>query len=246
MSGFEDKVVLVTGARRGIGREIALTFAREGANLAICSLSCPPDDLAAEIKCLGREVISLKVDVANSAQVDEMTKKILDKFKKIDILVNNAGMTQDNLLLRMSEDNWDRVIAVNLKGTFNVVKSVSRAMLRQRQGKIVNIASIIGLIGNVGQANYAASKAGIIALTKSLAKEFAGRNICVNALAPGFIDTDMTAALPDDKKKEMLERIPLGRFGRPGDVANTCLFLAGGASDYITGQVVVVDGGMVM
>ncbi|MEK6715382.1 MAG: 3-oxoacyl-[acyl-carrier-protein] reductase, partial [Candidatus Omnitrophota bacterium] len=232
---------------RGIGREIALLFAQEGSSLAICDINLESAEATAkEIGALGRQALGIAADVTSVASVDETINKILDKFGKIDILVNNAGITRDNLMLRMPEADWDAVINVNLKGTFNVSKSVSKVMLKQRQGKIINIASIIGLIGNAGQANYAASKAGIIGLTKSTAKELAPRNICVNAVAPGFIQTDMTAKLPEDIKEKMLKNIPLGKFGTASDVAKTCLFLAGGESDYITGQVIVVDGGMVM
>lgn len=244
---LKDKVALITGAGRGIGREIALLFAQEGSSLAICDINLESAEATAkEIGALGRQALGIAADVTSVASVDETINKILDKFGKIDILVNNAGITRDNLMLRMPEADWDAVINVNLKGTFNVSKSVSKVMLKQRQGKIINIASIIGLIGNAGQANYAASKAGIIGLTKSTAKELAPRNICVNAVAPGFIQTDMTAKLPEDIKEKMLKNIPLGKFGTASDVAKTCLFLAGGESDYITGQVIVVDGGMVM
>ncbi len=244
---LKDKVALITGSGRGIGRDIALLFAKEGANVVICDVNLEAaESVAGEVKALGRESLSLKTDVTSSASVGEMVNKILDKFGKIDILVNNAGITRDGLLLRMAEADWDAVINVNLKGTFNVSKAVSKIMVKQRRGKIVNIASIIGIIGNAGQANYAASKAGIIGLTKSSAKELALRNICVNAIAPGFIQTDMTAKLPEDVKQKMLANIPLGKFGTAVDVAKTCLFLAGGDSDYITGQVIVVDGGMVM
>lgn len=244
---LKDKVALITGGGRGIGCQIALIFAKEGANIVICDVKGNlAEDVAAQIRKIGRDAIGLGVDVTDSLSVNEMVNKILDKFGKIDILVNNAGITRDNLILKMSEADWDAVIDVNLKGTFNVSKAVSKVMIKQRQGKIVNIASIIGIIGNAGQANYAASKAGIIAFTKSTAKELALRNICVNAVAPGFIQTDMTAKLPEDVKEKMLQKIPLGKFGATLDVANTCLFLAGGESDYITGQIIVVDGGMVM
>lgn len=244
---LKDKVALITGAGRGIGREIALLFAQEGSSLAICDINLESAEATAkEIGALGRQALGIAADVTSVASVEAMINKILDKFEKIDILVNNAGITRDNLMLRMPEADWDLVLNVNLKGTFNVSKSVSKVMIQQRQGKIINIASIIGLIGNAGQANYAASKAGIIGLTKSTAKELAPRNICVNAVAPGFIQTDMTAKLPEDIKEKMLKNIPLGKFGTASDVAKTCLFLAGGESDYITGQVIVVDGGMVM
>ena len=199
----------------------------------------------AEIEALGVRVQGYFVDVTNSAQVEEMVEKILDNFQRIDILVNNAGITRDGLLVRMKEEDWDKVIAVNLKGTFNCTKSVSKVMMKQRSGRIVSIASIIGQMGNAGQANYAASKAGIIALTKSVAKELASRNVRANAIAPGFIQTEMTAKLPDDVKARMLQVIPLGRFGQPLDVAKLALFLSSDESDYITGQVIRVDGGMV-
>jgi len=187
----------------------------------------------------------LQLDVTDGVKVDESVNKILDKFGKVDILVNNAGITRDGLLLRMSEKDWDMVIAVNLKGTFNCTKAVSKVMIKQRSGRIINIASIIGIIGNPGQANYSASKAGIIALTKTSAKELASRNINVNAVAPGFIQTDMTAKLPEELKQKMLDSIPLHRFGMPADIANVCLFLAADESAYVTGQTIVVDGGMV-
>jgi len=244
---LQDKVSLVTGAARGIGREIALLFAAEGSDVAICDVDLEAAQATQkEIEALGRRSLSFKVDVTNLSQVDEMINLILDKFSKIDILINNAGITKDNLLLRMSEDEWDKVLSVNLKGAFNCIKVVSRHMLKKRYGKIVNVASIIGMIGNAGQANYAASKGGLIALTKSIAKEFGSRNINANAVAPGFIQTAMTDKLPEDYRKQMLENIPVGKFGLPQDVAKVCLFLASPESDYITGQVIVVDGGMTM
>jgi len=244
---LQDKVSLVTGAARGIGREIALLFAAEGSDMAICDVDLEAAQATQkEIEALGRRSLSFKVDVTNLSQVDEMINLILDKFSKIDILINNAGITKDNLLLRMSEDEWDKVLSVNLKGAFNCIKVVSRHMLKKRYGKIVNVASIIGMIGNAGQANYAASKGGLIALTKSIAKEFGSRNINANAVAPGFIQTAMTDKLPEDYRKQMLENIPVGKFGLPQDVAKVCLFLASPESDYITGQVIVVDGGMTM
>ncbi|TAN63204.1 3-oxoacyl-[acyl-carrier-protein] reductase [bacterium] len=244
---LKDKVALVTGGARGIGREIALCFARQGSNIVIWDVN--PQAAAEaqkEIEGLGVQAMSAQVDVTNSKQVDESVNKILDKFQKLDILVNNAGITKDNLMLRMAESDWDLVIAVNLKGTFNCTKAVSRLMLKAKSGKIVNIASIIGIIGNFGQANYAASKAGIIALTKTTAKELASRGICVNAVAPGFIQTEMTAKLPAEIQEKMRSAIPLGRFGKPQDVAELCLFLASNESDYITGQTIIIDGGMVM
>jgi 3-oxoacyl-[acyl-carrier protein] reductase len=244
---LKNKVAFITGSAQGIGREIALTFAKEGADIVVADLNL---DLAAktasEIESLGRKAMALELDVTDYAKVEEGVNKILDKFGKVDILVNNAGINKDNLLIRMSQAEWDAVINVNLKGTFNCIKAVSRPMIKQRSGKIVNIASIIGLMGNWGQANYAASKAGIIALTKTVAKEFATRNINANAVAPGFIQTDMTAKLPEDVKKKMLEAIPMAKLGVPEDVANLCLFLASEESSYITGQVITIDGGMVM
>ena len=244
---LEGRVALVTGGARGIGREIALAFAREGADIAICDVNA--ESLAAtqkEIEALGAQAFTGVVDVTKTVQADEFTQKTLDKFKKIDILVNNAGITRDGLLVRMSEADWDAVLAVNLKGAFNFTKAVSKIMMKQRDGRIVNMASIIGIMGNAGQANYAASKGGLIALTKTVAKELASRNVRANAIAPGFIQTDMTAKLSDEVKSEMLKFVPLGKFGTVQDVANLALFLASDDSSYITGQVVQVDGGMVM
>jgi 3-oxoacyl-[acyl-carrier protein] reductase len=244
---LKDKVALVTGGARGIGRAIALAFAKEGADIAVGDVNLEEaQKTAADIEALGRKALALAVDVTDYQKVEETVNKILDKFAKVDILVNNAGITKDNLLLRMSQPEWDAVLAVNLKGTFNCTRAVSRPMIKQRQGRIVNIASIIGIIGNPGQANYSASKAGIIALTKTAAKELASRNINVNAVAPGFIQTEMTAKLAEELKKKMMEAIPLARFGLPEDVAATCVFLASEDSSYITGQTIVVDGGMVM
>ncbi len=244
---LKDKVAIVTGGARGIGKEISMLFAREGADIAICDVNA--DVLAAtrkEIEALGRDVATGIVDVTKADQVEEFVQKTLDKFKKIDILVNNAGITRDGLLVRMSESDWDMVLGVNLKGAFNCTKAVSKIMMKQRDGRIVNMASIIGVMGNAGQANYAASKGGLIAFTKSVAKELASRNVRANAIAPGFIQTDMTAKLSDDVKSEMLKHIPLGKLGTVEDVANLALFLVSDDSAYITGQVVQVDGGMVM
>jgi 3-oxoacyl-[acyl-carrier protein] reductase len=241
------KVAIVTGAAQGIGKEIATALAQEGADLAVVDVNLEQaEKTALELANLGRKTIALKVDVSKSAEVEEMVNKTLDKFGKIDILVNNAGITRDNLLLRMKEEEWDLVISINLKGTFNCLKAVTRPMIKARSGKIVNIASIIGIAGNAGQANYAASKAGVIALTKSAAKELASRNVNVNAVAPGFIQTAMTHVLPEAVKEEMKKRIPMAKLGEVKDVAKAVLFLAGPDSDYITGQVIVVDGGMVM
>ena len=244
---LKDKVALVTGAARGIGREIAASFAKEGCDIAAWDINMQEtDELARTVEGCGRKFMAQEVDVTDAAKVSEAVNKILDKLGKVDILVNNAGITKDNLLLRMSEAEWDAVIDVNLKGTFNCIKAASKLMIKQRSGKIINIASIIGIIGNAGQANYAASKAGIIALTKTVAKELACRNINVNAVAPGFIQTEMTAKLPEDVKRKMLEAIPLSKFGSPEDVAALCVFLASEEANYITGQTIVIDGGMVM
>ncbi|MCX5707416.1 MAG: 3-oxoacyl-[acyl-carrier-protein] reductase [Candidatus Omnitrophica bacterium] len=244
---LEGKVALITGSARGIGREIALAFAREGTDCVIWDVNAAEaEKTAKDIETLGRKALSGQIDVTDFTQVEAGINKILDKFNKIDILVNNAGITRDNLLMRMSEADWDLVIKVNLKGTFNCTKAVSRPMLKQKAGKIINIASIIGIMGNAGQANYSASKAGIIALTKSTAKELASRNITANAVAPGFIDTEMTHKLSEETRAKMLEMVPLARMGKPLDIANVCLFLASSDADYITGQTIVVDGGMVM
>jgi len=244
---LRDKVAVVTGAAQGIGREIALAFAREGADVAVCDINLErAAQTQKDIEALGRRAISLELDVTESSKVEEGLNKILDKLGKVDILVNNAGITKDGLLLRMGEADWDAVLKVNLKGTFNCTKAVSKVMVKQRSGRIINIASIIGIIGNPGQANYSASKAGVIALTKTTAKELASRNINVNAVAPGFIQTDMTAKLSEEVQQKMLAMIPLGRFGSAADVASVCVFLASQDSSYVTGQTIVVDGGMVM
>ncbi len=244
---FKDRVCLITGGARGIGREIALAFAKEGCDIALCDVNQDAlDSTSKEIESLGRKSATFVVDVTNLSQVEDMVNKTLDKFQKIDILINNAGITRDALIVRMSEQEFDSVIAVNLKGTFNCTKAISKVMMKQRYGKIVSIASIIGIMGNAGQANYAASKAGIIGITKSVAKELASRNVNANAIAPGFIATDMTAKLPENVKAQMLSMIPLNRFGKASDVAELAMFLASDASSYITGQVIKIDGGMVM
>ncbi len=244
---LKDKVALITGGARGIGQAIAFTFARQGADIVIGDVNMEDaQKTCKEIEAMGRKSLAVELDVTDYAKVEEAINKILDKFRKVDILVNNAGITKDNLLLRMSQTEWDAVLNVNLKGTFNCIRAVSRPMIKQRSGRIINIASIIGIIGNAGQANYSASKAGIIALTKTAAKELASRNINVNAVAPGFIQTEMTAKLPEELKDKMKEAIPLNKFGSPDDVAAVCLFLASEDSNYVTGQTIVVDGGMVM
>jgi len=242
---FQDKVVIVTGGAQGIGKEIALQFAKEKATIVIFDLNdALLEETTKELKAYS-QALALKVDVTNMVEVEINVNKIIDNFKRVDILVNNAGITKDNLLLRLSENDWDKVIAVNLKGAFNCIKVLSKFMVKQRYGKIVNISSVIGIMGNAGQVNYAASKAGLIGVTKSLAKELGSRNITVNAVAPGYIKTAMTDKLDDRIKEEMFKRIPLGRFGEPSDVAKSVLFLASSDADYITSQVLVVDGGLI-
>jgi len=241
------QVALVTGGARGIGREIALLLAREGADVALFDvLADPLQQAVQELLAMGRRAEGLVVDVTSSQAVDEAVAKVLDKLGRIDILINNAGVTQDGLLVRMDESQWDRVLDINLKGTFLCTRAVSRVMLKARRGRIVSIASIIGLIGNAGQANYAASKAGVIGLTKSVAKELASRGITCNAIAPGFIKTEMTERLPEEQKQRLLNQIPMATLGEPRDVAQAVLFLVGESSRYITGQVLVVDGGLAM
>lgn len=243
-----DKVAIVTGASRGIGRAIAISLAKEGAKVVVNYRS---DDEGAnkvlsEIEQCGGTGILHKGDISKFEVAEDLAKFCLDKFQRIDILVNNAGITKDSLLLRMKEEDFDSVINVNLKGTFNCVKHISPIMIKQKSGKIINISSVIGLTGNVGQVNYAASKAGVIGITKSLAKELGSRGINVNAIAPGFIETDMTSVLSDKIKESILTLIPLNKMGNVEDVANLAVFLASNLSDYITGQVITVDGGMVM
>ncbi len=244
---LQDEIVFITGSARGIGREIAEVFAAEGALVIISDINAEAaQKTAEEIKAKGFKADNFPCNVTILADVEQTIDKIIDKYGRIDILVNNAGITRDNLFIRMKEEDWDAVLTVNLKGTFNSTKAVSRAMLKARKGKIISIASVIGVMGNAGQANYAASKAGVIALTKSLAREFASRSINVNAVAPGYIKTDMTDKLSEDVKNKILEAVPLNRMGTPKDVANVCLFLASKEADYITGQTILVDGGMVM
>ena len=242
---LEGKKAVVTGSGRGIGRSIALALARNGADVAVLDMDeAGAGETAGIIEQTGRKSLALAVDVSRLSEVEEAINKILDLLGSIDIVVNNAGITRDNLLIRMKEDEWDSVIAVNLKGSFNLSKAVARSMMKQRSGCIVNIASIIGMMGNAGQANYAASKGGLIALTKSLAKEMAPRGIRVNAVAPGFIATEMTNKIPEKLREEMVRSIPLGRMGETDDVAAVVSFLTSPAAGYITGQVIVVDGGM--
>lgn len=244
---FEKKVALITGAARGIGRAIAEKMADEGADVALCDLNREwLEDVLKACGSKGGQAAGYAVDVSRAADVQKTVDAVRDDFGRIDILVNNAGITRDGFLLRMSEQDWDAVLNVNLKGTFLFTKTVAKIMLKQRSGVIVNLASIIGLIGNAGQCNYAASKAGVIALTKSTAKELASRNIRANAVAPGFITTKMTESLPEDIRGKMLAAIPLERFGAPDDVAEAVLFLASDMAAYITGQVINVSGGMVM
>ena len=241
---FKNKVVMVTGGAAGIGRVTAEGFTKEGANVAICDVNPQAGEIA--VKALGPDASFEQVDVSDSTSVLNWVERVSDKYGQIDVLVNNAGITRDGLIMRMKEDDWDAVINVNLKSAFNCIKAVSKIMMKQRFGRIINLASVVGVIGNPGQANYVASKAGMIGLTKTVAKELASRGITVNAVAPGFIETDMTASLSDNVKEAMLSQIPLGRAGTPTDVAEVILFLASDSAAYITGQVIHVSGGMYM
>ncbi|EIW18060.1 MULTISPECIES: 3-oxoacyl-[acyl-carrier-protein] reductase [Pelosinus] len=245
---LDGKVAIITGASRGIGRSVAIELAKLGAKVVI---NYAGNEAAAEevkniIVAAGGQGIVIKADVGDVEAVDAMVKETISTFGKIDILVNNAGITRDNLLMRMKEEDWDAVMNINLKGVFVCTKAVSRIMMKQRAGKIINMTSVVGLMGNAGQANYAAAKAGVIGFTKSMAKELASRGITVNAIAPGFIGTDMTAVLSDQVKTELTEKIPAGRLGSPEDVAAAVTFLASDSANYITGQTLNVDGGMLM
>lgn len=241
------KVALITGAGRGIGHTIALELAQRGYDIAINDINqIDLEQSKMKISQLGRKTEYFIADVSNSTEVEEMIKNILAYFGRVDVLVNNAGITRDNLLLRMKESEWDQVLQVNLKSVFNCTKTVAKAMLKQKGGRIISIASVIGIMGNAGQANYAASKAGIIGFTKSIAKELASRGITVNAVAPGYIITEMTEKLPEEAKNKLREMIPLGFLGEPQDVAKCVAFLASDDARYITGQIIQVDGGMVM
>ncbi len=241
------RVALVTGAAQGIGKAVALLLARNGADIVVSDINLEKaEETANEIDSIGRKALAVKVDVANWNDVERMVEVILEKFAKIDILVNNAGITRDKLILRMTEEDWDAVLNVNLKGTFHCTKAVVRHMAKQRSGKIVNIASVVGEMGNAGQANYSASKAGVIGLTKTIAREFAQRGININAIAPGYIETPMTEVLPEKAKEELKKLIPMERLGKPEDVAEAVLFFVSEESNYITGQVLNVNGGIYM
>lgn len=245
---LEGKVALVTGGSRGIGRAVALRLAQEGAAVAInyAGNAKAAEEVKAAIEANGGKAILVQADVSSSESVDAMVKAAVEAFGTIDILVNNAGITRDGLLMRMKEEDWDAVLNTNLKGVFLCTKAVSKLMMKKRTGKIVNMASVVGVTGNAGQANYSAAKAGVIGFTKTMAKELAARNITVNAIAPGYIETDMTAVLPDGVKEAMTKNVPMGRGGKPEDIANAVLFLVSDCASYITGQVINVDGGMVM
>jgi len=244
---LKGKVALITGAAQGIGRTIALKLAANGADVAVSDLNLERlNETAKEISDIGRHVITIRANVSDLKDAEEMIEETVTKLGGIQILVNNAGITKDGLLLRMKEEDWDAVLSVNLKGVFNCTKAAVRHMSKERYGRIVNIASIVGEMGNAGQANYSASKAGVIGFTKTVAREFAARNITCNAIAPGFIETAMTQALSEKVREELAKQIPMGRLGMPEDVANAVLFLAGSQSSYITGQVINVNGGMYM
>ncbi|MBP1961146.1 3-oxoacyl-[acyl-carrier-protein] reductase [Paenibacillus aceris] len=242
------KVALVTGASRGIGRAIALHLAEHGADVAVnyAGSEAAAGEVVAAIEAMGRKAIKLRADVSSYQEAEDLVKQTIEKFGKIDILVNNAGITRDNLIMRMKEEEFDQVIATNLKGVFNCVKAVTRPMMKQRFGRIINISSVVGVLGNPGQANYVAAKAGVIGLTKATAKELSSRGITVNAVAPGFIETDMTDKLSGETREQMLKQIPLERLGQPEEIAKVVRFLASDDASYMTGQTLHVDGGMYM
>lgn len=247
MGQLSNQVAVVTGAGRGIGRAIALRFAAEEADVVCLSRTVENSEkVAAEVQAAGRKAWPFAVDLADSRAVEGVAEKILAATGKVDILVNNAGVTRDGLLMRMSEEDWDAVLNTNLKGAFLLTRAFTRAFLKQRSGRIINISSVSGVAGNAGQCNYAASKAALIGFTKSLAREVASRKITVNAIAPGFIETDMTSVLGPEIREQVLKQIPFASFGQPEDIANAAVFLAGPGGRYITGQVLIVDGGMVM
>ncbi len=241
---LKDKTVIVTGGAKGIGKAIAIAFAKEGANIVLNYRSTSPEDVVKEIEDLGVKCLSVQADISDFNQAKDLVDKAVEEFKTIDVLVNNAGITKDNLLLKMSEEDFDSVINTNLKGAFNMIKHTSKIMLKQKSGSIINMSSVVGLTGNIGQVNYSASKAGMIGMTFSTARELASRGITCNAIAPGFITTDMTDVLSDSIKESVLNTIPLKRFGTTDEIASTAVFLA--KNKYITGQVITVDGGMVM
>ncbi len=244
---LSGKIALVTGAAQGIGRDIALGLAKDGAEVAICDVNLEAaQKTAGDIEAMGRKSLALKANVASSADVTALIDQVVEKFGRIDILVNNAGITRDGLIIRMKDEDWDLVLSINLKGAFLCTKSALKYMTKQRSGTIINIASIVGAMGNAGQANYVASKAGLIGLTKTIAREYSNRNVTANAVAPGFIDTAMTQALSEQVRADLAKQIPLGRLGSSEDVANAVRFLASPSAAYITGQVIHVNGGMYM
>lgn len=245
--GLSGKVAVVTGAAQGIGKAIAMALAHEGADIVVSDINLERAEATArEIEALGRKALAVKTNVAKGEEVEALAQATLEAFAKIDILVNNAGITRDNLLMRMKDEEWDQVMEVNLRGVFYCTRAFVRSMLKQKGGKIVNITSIVGVMGNAGQANYSASKAGVIGFTKTMARELASRNITVNAVAPGFIDTDMTRALSEEVRKNLLVQIPLARLGTPEDIAEAVCFLVSETASYITGQIIHVNGGMLM